>query len=265
MRISLIIVRTSGCFRNQLEFTVFSSYRDIRQMTARRKAAGRIMRNRNVAGIALAVTATALLLATELPQGLAKAAGGSAALAELAARSPGMRVGGVALKAKTPRAALAPIAAAAPGPGASVPGNAVASVLGTGVGPEGPIPTSGPVGSPGFSHGFLTPGVPGILGPGSGPGSTPNTDFGGISSPPIGGGAIIAPGGGGGGGSGGGTPGAGITPPGGGGAPGGGVIAPPAPLPSAGAIPEPSIWLMLMAGFGAIGSAMRRSRRVRLA
>lgn len=237
-------------------------------MTARRKAAGRIMRNRNVAGISLAVTATALLLATELPQGLAKAAGGSAALAELAARSPGMRVGGVALKAKTPRAALAPAAAAAPGPGAPVPGNAVASVLGTGVGPEGPIPTSGPVGSPGFSHGFLTPGVPGILGPGSGPGSTPNTDFGGISSPPIGGGAIIAPGGGGsggGGGGGGGTPGAGITPPGGGGAPGGGVIAPPAPLPSAGAIPEPSIWLMLMAGFGAIGSAMRRSRRARLA
>lgn len=233
-------------------------------MTARREAAGRIMRNRNVAGIALAVTAAALLLATEVPQGLAKAAGGSAALAELAARSPGMRVGGVALKAKTPRAALAPIAAAAPGAGAPVPGNAVASVLGTGVGPEGPIPTSGPVGSAGFSNGFLTPGVPGILGPGSGTGSAPNIDFGGISSPPIGGGAIIAPGGGGGGG-GGGTPGAGIAPPGGGGAPGGGVIAPPTPLPSAGAIPEPSIWLMLIAGFGAIGSAMRRSRRVRLA
>ena len=60
-------------------------------------------------GIAVGVGATALgllLFATELPSALMQG-GGSKALAELLARSPGARVGGVALKAKKPRMAKA--------------------------------------------------------------------------------------------------------------------------------------------------------------
>lgn len=35
----------------------------------------------------------------------------------------------------------------------------------------------------------------------------------------------------------------------------------PAGSPSAGAVPEPAIWAMMVAGFGAVGGAMRRKRR----
>lgn len=233
-------------------------------MTARRTTAGRIIGKRAVAGVTLAVAATALVLATEFPAGLSAVGGGSAALAELAARSPGMRIGGVALKAKAPRSALAPAPDAAPG--AAAPGSAVASVLGTAVGPEGPVPGSGPVGPGGFPSDFTAPDVPNSLAPGAPAGSeaTPPADFSNIPSPPIGGVPIFGPGIGGGGG----TPGnggeTGTTP--GGETPGGeNPVAPPPPPPPVGPVPEPSVWLMLMAGFGFVGSAMRRARRVRLA
>lgn len=211
-------------------------------MTASRKAAGRIIGKRKAVGASVAVAGAALLLATELPQGLSSAVGGSVALAELAARSPGARIGGVALKAKTPR--LAPVAAA---PGA--PGTAVASVLSAAAGPEGPLAATGPVGPGGFPNEFFAPPVSDVASPGTpaGPGTAPPIDFGSVPVPPPGGGLIIVPGG-----PGGTTP---TEPP---------VVVPPGP-PIIPPIPEPSTWLMLIAGFGAIGSAMRRTRRVRFA
>lgn len=237
-------------------------------MTARRKTAGRNNRNRKVAGAVLAISAAALLLATEAPQGLSKAVGGSTALAELAARSPGARIGGVALKAKSRRSALAPVASAA-APGGEAPGTAVASVLGTSAGPEGAVPTSGPIGPGGFPNDFLAPPVPGPLGPVGGvpSGTAPGIDFGGVPGPQIGGLPIFVGGGPSGGGGGGGGGGTGTLPPDDDDTPGGGTLVPPppTPIPGAGPIPEPSTWLMLIAGFGFIGGAMRRGGRVRLA
>lgn len=223
-------------------------------MTARRKTAGRDIGKRKLVGLALTVAAATLVLATELPQGLSRALGGSAALAELAARSPGARIGGVALKGKT-RFSLAPVAGVA-GPAAGAPGlgNPVASVQGASVGPEGPVPTSGPIGPGGFPNDFLAPGLAGVpiaAAPGAAPGAGPPIDFGGGPLPIIGGLPIFVPGG----------PGGTIPP----GTPGGGgVIVPPPlpPVPPAGPIPEPSTWLLLIAGFGLTGGAMRRRRRV---
>lgn len=210
-----------------------------------------------MAGATLTVAAAALLLATELPQGLALAADGGGALAELAARSPGARIGGVALKAKAPRSAMAPITDTAPAPGSS-PG--LAAALGTNALPEGPVPTSGPgVASDVFAP--PVPGIPGLPGPAA-PGASGGPGFAGVPFPSTGGLPIFLPGGPGGGG---GSPGTGTTPP-IGETPGGGTVVPtPGPTPGAGPIPEPSTWLMLIAGFAAIGSAMRRSRRVRFA
>ncbi len=235
-------------------------------MTARRKPAGRINGKRKLAGATLAIATATLLLATEIPAGLT-AGGGSAALAELAARSPGTRIGGVALKAKAPRSALAPLASEAT-PGADAPATAVASVLGTSVGPEGAVPNSGPLGAGGFPSDFLAPGVPGALGAPGAPGVANGSTGSGPTPPPGFGGGVPSFGGGGApifvpGGPGGtvpGTPDNGETP-------GGGTLTPPVILPpsGAGAVPEPSTWLLLIAGFGAIGSAMRRNRRVKLA
>ena len=175
-------------------------------------------------------------------------AGASSALAELAARSPGVRIGGVSLKAKTRRAA-APVTS---GPEVG-PESAVASVLGTSAGPEGAVPGIGPIGLGDFPPDFVVPELPTtVVAP---PGADfPPFDFGTPIIPGIGGGPIFAGGGGGGGGTGGGGTGGG----------GGGTIIPPPPPPVPG-VPEPSVWLMLIAGFGTIGAAMRRERRVRIA
>lgn len=217
------------------------------------------MGKRKVAGVTLAIGTAALLLATELPQGLSKAVGGSTALAELAARSPGARIGGVALKAKAPRSELAPIAGgAAPGLGGPEGGTPVASVLGASGVPEGAVPSSGPGG---FPSDFLAPGIPDSIGAAAPAvaSAAPGGLFGGVPLPGGGGLPLFIPGGtGGGGGGGGGSPGTGTTP-------GGGLVPPPGPTPGAGAIPEPATWLMLIGGFAAIGSAMRRSKRVRFA
>ena len=62
-----------------------------------------------------------------------------------------------------------------------------------------------------------------------------------------------------------------IVPPGdvGGGVPpgdgGGGVTTPPTPTPPVAAVPEPSTWAMMLAGFGFIGFALRRRPRTRSA
>lgn len=216
-------------------------------MTARRTTAGRNNGKRVVASIVLAIATSAMLLSTELPAGFPPAGGGSAALAEIAARSPGPRIGGVALKAKSIGALMAPGPVAA----APAPGNAVASVLGTSAGPEGAVPGSGAVGPGGFPSDFLTPAAPAEAGSPGVVSSPPTGDFGSVALPPVGGLPIFVPGGGGGGGGG------ELAPP-----PGGGVVVPPGP---GGAIPEPSTWLMLIGGFGMIGHAMRRGRQARLA
>lgn len=213
-------------------------------MTARKNSAGRGRKTRVVAAVMLSLTAGALLLATELPSGISMGAGASSALAELVARSPGMRIGGVSLKAKTRRAQFSPAAPAGPGSEAA-PGNALASVLGTAVGPEGPVPGTGAIGPGDFPRDFTAPDVPREA---SGPGS-PTFGSGGGVGIPVGGVPIFGGGGGGviGGGTGGGPP---ILPP------------PPPVIPG---IPEPSAWLMLIIGFGLIGGSMRRERRVRIA
>lgn len=223
-------------------------------MTARPTIAGRKKATRKALGLLVAVAAAALFLTTAFPGRLSSAVGGSVALAELAARSPGMRVGGVALKAKEPR--LAPTATGAPVGGTSAPGNPLASALGTSLGPEGPVPTSGPVASGTFPADFIAPAVPLTLAaatPGR-PGAAPPGGFATGPLPSGGGFAIFPPGGG--GGSGGSPP---ISQP-----PGGGTVIPPV-VPPVGAVPEPATWLMLIAGFGIIGGAMRRRRRVHFA
>lgn len=226
-------------------------------MTASRKTAGRIARDRKTAGVALVVAAAALTLTTELPQRLSAAVGGSTALAELAARSPGARVGGVALKAKGPSASLAPLSGAA-APAEPGLGNPMAAVQGASGVPEGPLPTS--TGPGDFSGDFAAPGIPADV---AGPGAPAATDFGTTSFPGAAGSPIFA--GGSGGGIGGGGGGSGGTIP-GGETPGGGTLLPPVPpLPGVGPVPEPATWFLLISGFAVIGSAMRRSKRVRFA
>ena len=234
-------------------------------MTAHTETAGRKLGKRKLIGGTLVIATGTLLLATELPKGLSSAVGGSTALAELAARSPGVRVGGVALKAKAPRLASVSVAPASGGPSSGSP---IASVLGS-AGPEGAIPATGPVGPGGFPSEFLLPAVPGVVGAGGPSASGPSADFGTVAFPSVGGLPIFAPGlgGGSGGGGGGGVPGTG-TQPGTGETPGGGTLVPPTtppPLPGVGGVPEPCTWLVLIVGFGVVGGAMRRRGRVRLA
>lgn len=214
------------------------------------------MRKGKRAGVTLAAAAIALLFTTDVPQQLSSAVGGSAALAELASRSPGARIGGVALKAKTRRAALAP-STDATAPGAPGLGNAPAAALGSPAVPLGAVPSPGTVGPGAFPGELLAPGigvVPGAVGgaPGSG-----GPAFDTIPGPVIGGLPIFVPGGGGGGGGGSGPP-PGETPI-------GDTTPVPPVVPPGGPIPEPSTWLMMIAGLAVIGSAMRRSRRVRFA
>lgn len=229
-------------------------------MTALRIIADRISQSKGKAAGALAVSLSVVLAATILPAGLATAdGGGSEALAELAGRSPGVRIGGVALKAKTRRVALAPVEGKA-APGAALPAPALATVLGSAAGPEGAIPTYGPLGAGGFPNDFTS--VPPVDTLGAAPG--------GIGTiPAIGSGPILI-GGGVPGGSGGPAPGGGGGGPGAIGGGGGGMPTPTptttpippvtsvTPVPS---VPEPGTWIMLIVGFGFVGAGMRRGRR----
>ena len=207
-------------------------------MVALRTIAGRIGYKRKLVRGLTAGTFIALLMAIVIPTGLVPA-GGSAALAELLARSPGERIGGVALKAKQRRAALSPQASGEAPPGAggvAPPQNAFASVLGSSAGPEDAIPGAVTEGPGGFPSDFLAPDAPV-----------------GVASPPI---ALPSvpglPG----------SPFAPLPP-----------LVPPAPeLPPGapdtvpvGGIPEPGTWLMLIIGFGAMGQAARRRSRAALA
>ena len=161
---------------------------------------------------------------------------GSEAIDALEARSPGPRIGGIALKGKGKRAR-------------ALPRQRVAK-------PK-PAPTEKALGKIFYPSEFALNSVP------AGLPALPNMDF---SPPPIGGGPggpfvpgtpggggiiLIPPGGGGGGGS---------PPPTGG---GGGGNPPPPPPPSA--VPEPATWLLMIVGFGVIGGAMRRKKAALLA
>lgn len=233
-------------------------------MTSREKTEGRSTKKLLVAGAMFAAAGASLLLLTEFPPGLASGAGASTALAELAARSPGMRIGGVALKAKTRRAALPALAkpvAAAPA-GRGTPTAQVMSAE-TAAPPAAAPATLG-----------IFPGEAFISSPQSAVAAAPAPGGFGFVPVPGGGGVIIGPGGGGSGGPGGiggatpnptptptvtpsPTPTPTATPP---------VVVVPTPsptVPPVSAVPEPSTWLMLITGFGLLGSAVRRQRRRR--
>ncbi len=241
-------------------------------MVALRAAAGRSKGKTALVGAMLTVVAGSLVLWTGFPSAFASDGGGSATLAELAARSPGARIGGIALKAKpkrnTPfamvRSAAAPGEAVPAGLGAPIPDSSLASALGAGPSIFGPLPSG--VAAPGLAV------APAPI-PGGGFGFVPV---------PGGGGVIIGPGGG--GTPGGGTPGGGsaitptpsptgspnpqptdtpiptptptVTPP-------AIVPTPTATVPPVAAVPEPATWLMLIAGFGFVGGALRARRRIR--
>lgn len=219
-------------------------------MTSRGISEGRSIRKMAVAGAVLATAGFSLLLLTGFPSGLSADAGTSEALAELAARSPGARIGGIALKAKTKRGAPLVRAAAlgrAPTPASAVP---IASVMGAG--PEGPL-GSAPTALETMPGALIAPGAPAIT-------ALPAPGGIGFVPGPGGGGVVIGPG-----------PGSGGTPGG-----GGAIVPTPTPTPSSpsaptstptptippvSAIPEPGTWLMLIAGFGLLGAAMRKQRR----
>lgn len=209
-----------------------------------------------VVGTLLATASASLLLLTEFPSGLASEAEASTVLAELAARSPGSRIGGVALKSKKTR--LKPASAKVASTARSVlPVSPPVSMAR--VGPAaGPI-VAAPAGLAAIPSDVLSLGT--VL---PTPGTAPGVGF--VPSPsPGGGGVIIGPGGGSGGAPGGGggaivptpTPTPTFTPP---------VSVTPTPTPPPmSAVPEPATWLMLIVGFGAVGSALRKRRRVRFA
>lgn len=205
-----------------------------------------------------AASLAVLVFATGIPSVVLADGGGSDALAELLARSPGARIGSVALKAKTPRMAIAPAAGEEPGRGTGLPGNPIASVLGSSPGPEGPVPGTLPGG---FPSDFVAPGPNPLESVPGSPTASGAPTFDNISFPGVGGVPIFVPGTGGGGGGGGTVPGPDEpetptpeTPP---------TELPPPPVvpPVVTPVPEPATWFMLIVGFGAIGGAMRQRRR----
>lgn len=225
-------------------------------MTALRVKAGRNKKKVALVGATLTATIASLLVVTDFPRAFASDGGGSVALAELAARSPGMRVGGIALKSKTRRAASVGRVARSPAPAADTPTAPMASVLSAG--PLGP--DAAPAGLGSFPSDFVQPAAPGVA---AAPvvGGVPGGGIPGIGAGPV----II-------GGGGGGTPGGGT-----------GVVPTPTPTPTASptpvptasptptptepvpAVPEPGTWLTLILGFGMVGAGLRRRRRLLLA
>lgn len=217
-------------------------------MAAKRSSAGRKGPRKSLTAVALVAAFGGILFATEAPEGLIPGIGGSVALAELAARSPGVRVGGVALKAKKPRMAALPVGEGDDAPAGLGPETPLANVLGTSAGPEGAVPGVGPFGPGGFPTDITNPGssVPGapVDQTGGVPGGPGGPGFGGVFTPPIGGG-----------GGGGGVI---VTPPNPNPNPEPEGPGPVTPIPG---VPEPATWLTMIMGFGLVGHALRRRRR----
>lgn len=226
-------------------------------MDALHATAGSSKRGSAWAGALLAAAGGTLALWAAFAPALWADGGSSSTLAELAARSPGARLGGVALKAKPKRAAaLASVkAAAAPGPG-----------LGSPLGADTPLGQAAATGSPlvlGSSPSLFGPvtddvATPGLAVAADTPASTGGFAF--VSLPDNG--VII--------GSGGGTSGGGTETP--------SSTTSPSPTPTAtssptptvtspaptvAAVPEPATWLTLIVGFGFVGGILRSRRRVR--
>lgn len=220
---------------------------------------GRKMGLIGLSGLTVVVATVGLMAATTGASGIAAGTAGSSVLSALAARSPGFRVGGIALKSKRRRAALSPVGEA-PAGADEVPETPYASVL-SAFSEEGfntpVLETEIPaIGADMFPRDFL---------PGGDTSPALSDSVTGGNSPsfigPIGGG----PGGGGGGGI--------IIPP---STPTNSpqpeptLIAPtPEPTPDRGPppppvipVPEPATWLMLILGFGFVGSRMRRGQNI---
>lgn len=186
-----------------------------------------------------AALAPAGLIATGTAGGAAVAAALASPLSVLAARSPGERAHGALAQSKSRRSGdderkLADVLKRTPGPGGA-PGP-IGSVPGSPVGPLGddalyPAPDTFVTDQPGGGDLVLGPSPTGFT-PGPGP----------IFAADV----IPGSGGGNGGGGGGTTPGPGtaVTP----------------ETPAATSVPEPGTWLMLIAGFGMIGGALRLGR-----
>lgn len=164
---------------------------------------------------------------------------------DLLDRSPGTRIGGVAIKGKTRVVMAAPVGARGPGSRVSAPATgfpaAGGAVLAT--------PTAAPA-SAGRTPAIVLPDFPALasapMTPGVGSGATGATGGGTTPPPPTtggGGGFVFFPGIGGGG------------PP--------IVIIPPSPPVAP--IPEPTAWIMMVLGFGVLGGAMRSRGRSGLA
>jgi hypothetical protein len=219
-------------------------------MAVLRTLAGRDGNKRKLAGFVASGALIAVLATTALPAGTVPT-GTSAALAELVKRSPGKRTKAVALKAKNRRAAASP-AQVKRVPRVAKP--KVAKALPVTAGPEAAVPPpplaqSTPVPAEVFAPPAPAEGAPVVVAQADTPQVRPiATRF----PAPIGGFLFGPPGGGGGGGI-------GATPP----DTGGPIAVPtPPPPPVAGAVPEPSTWLMLILGFGALGQAIRRRARI---
>jgi len=159
---------------------------------------------------------SAVVAAALLQPSIASAIQDGKGLAELAGRSPGKRIGGIALKGKKPKAA--PVRTAKP---PKPPRDSQAKVLASPGVPDGPIPGSLP--GVGVPTDFNAPDIPIEALP-------QVADFGG--GPALPGGSLFF---------------FGPFPVG----PGAGT---------GGAVPEPSTWLMLIAGFGILGWSVRRKR-----
>ncbi|WP_375290614.1 PEPxxWA-CTERM sorting domain-containing protein [Qipengyuania sp.] len=250
---------------------------------------GRRMGLIGLSGVTIAAAVFGLVFTTGGTSGFSAKAAGSSVLSAIAERSPGLRIGGVALKSKKRRVALSPASEAPPITGVAIPDVPIASVLGASSDEGLPVigavsPQGGPDMFPrDFSPGNAgSSGLPGVA-TGGGNASSPGPGFPGIGIPGVGGGGgggIILPQP---------TPSdsptpepTGFVPP----TPGptseptpeptreptpGPTVEPtPGPTgtpglpgpPPAGPIPEPATWLMLIAGFGVIGSRMRQGRRI---
>lgn len=223
-------------------------------MAALRALAGLSKGKIAAAGIVIATAGGSLLLMTASSSGVVPGIGAGAVLAELAARSPGVRIGGVALKAKNSRLAPASLGKASPA-GAAAPRAPVATVMS--VGPVG----AAPVGLAAVPNSIFAPDIvlPALAGT---PGSGTAPVLGGGGGGGGGGGFIIAPPGGGSGGS---PGGGGVIPPGPAPTPIATASPTPTPTPPVSAVPEPATWLMLIIGFGLLGGALRQRQRVRFA